>query len=428
MFFSVSALTLLFRFISVYKILLLYFLKKCIFCLQFFSQTLNEIHQLKMAKLVYLAIVPIIYMAATRFLHLSYFSGTFCDSKASLKGKTVVVTGANTGIGKATAMDMAARGARVIMACRSEKRTLPAVEEIIAKTGNKNIVFMQLDLASFASVNRFSKAFLATENRLDILINNAGMVGKERVKLNENGIEMTLAINHLGPFLLTQNLLELLVKSGPGSRIINVSSSGHHFANPQAFEDLDGNLAVDGALGVSEEFFLQLGPAREPNYFLDNFMPAFVHKAFIGFMMRPEIVRYANSKLANVLFTKELAKRLEGTGVSCYSLHPGVIKTDIGVDRNTGQDLNKDAGFFVKVLNFLNPFAFMLKTLEEGAQTTICCAVSERFASESGKYYSDCAATPVRRSEFNDEFAAKFYDWSSNVVQNAILSNGVNGS
>ena len=133
-----------------------------------------------MAKLFYLALIPLLLLGATQLLHIFYFGGTFCESRASLLGKTVIVTGANTGIGKTTALDMAARGARVILACRSEKRALPAVEEIVEKTKNSEVLFMKLDLASFSSVQEFSDKFLRNEKRLDILINNAGVIGSER--------------------------------------------------------------------------------------------------------------------------------------------------------------------------------------------------------------------------------------------------------
>lgn len=373
-----------------------------------------------MANLMRLALIPLVYMAVSHVLHLLYFGGTFCDSKASLKGRTVIVTGANTGIGRATAMDMAARGARVILACRSERRTLPALEEIRAKTGNEEVIFMQLDLGSFASVNQFSEQFLRTEKRLDILINNAGMIGKEEPQLSVDGIELTLAVNHLGPFLLTQNLLELLIKSGPGSRIVNVASLMHHFANPSAFQDLDGSLARDGFPGIPQDFFLHQKPPR-PNFVMDNLIPTVVkQKMYDSFLSAPQIIRYGNSKLANVLFTKELAKRLDGKGVTAYSLHPGVIRTEIGMDRSSGQAMDSWSRIVDAIPKFLNPFLFLFKTLEGGAQTTVCCAVSEKHALESGLYYSDCEVSPVTREEMNDQYAAQFYDWSAGVIEKAL--------
>jgi len=332
----------------------------------------------------------------------------------------VIVTGANTGIGRTTAMDMAARGARVILACRSERRTLPALEEIIAKTGNKEVIFMQLDLGSFASVNLFSERFLKSEKRLDILINNAGMIAKEDPQLSTDGIEITLAVNHLGPFLLTQNLLELLIETGPGSRIVNVASLAHHFANPKAFEDLDGNLAYDGFPGIPKDFFLNHEPP-EPNFVMDNLIPtALKRKMYDSFDSSPHMIRYCNSKLANLLFTKELAKRLEGKGVTAYSLHPGVIRTEIGIDRSSGQYVDSWSRFVDAIPQFLNPFLFLFKTLEGGAQTTVCCAVSEKHAQESGLYYSDCEISPVTRAEMNDQFTAQFYDWSAGVIEKAL--------
>ena len=381
-----------------------------------------------MAKLFYLGLVPLIYIAVTQLLHTFYFGGAFCKSKASLKGKTVIVTGANTGIGKTTALDMARRGARVIMACRSEKRAMPAVKEIIAETKNEEVIFMQLDLASFNSVNEFSNAFLKAEKRLDILINNAGMIGQKAAKHNKDGIELTLAVNHLGPFLLTQNLLDLLIKSGPGSRIINVSSLAHHFANPAAFLDLDGGLSVDGTQGFTDKSIAELvGGVSKVNPLGPNLvmslMPDSFQKSYLDLLKNPSMIRYSNSKLANVLFTKELAKRLEGKGVTTYSLHPGGISTEIGVDRTTGESVwGAMAKMLTQLPPFLNPFLFLFKTLEGGAQTTICCAVSEEFSTDSGLYYSDCEAVPVVRTEMNDEFTAKFYNWSNEIIQRALMS------
>lgn len=374
-----------------------------------------------MAKLFYLALIPLIYLGITHLLHVFYFAGTFCESRVSLNGKTVIVTGANTGIGKTTALDMAARGARVILACRSEKRTLPAVKEIKEKTKNDQVLFMELDLASFASVQKFSDAFLRNEERLDILINNAGMFGGSEAKLNSDGIEITLMVNHLSHFLLTQNLLDLLKKSGPGSRIINVSSHAHDMANPTAFKNLD-DLLVDGTAEFPSDFddVTDLEPL-EPNFILDYLLPEFALEYIFTFVMKPEFVRYSNSKLANVLYTAELARRLKGSGVTTYSLHPGVIRTEIGVDRNSGKSPNFLVNLWGKIPDVLNPILFFFKTLEGGAQTTVCCAVSELIGeAESGAYFSECKPLRIKRKELKGDLPAKFFDWSQSVVDKAL--------
>ena len=370
-----------------------------------------------MAKLTYIALFPILYIITTHLLHVLYFAGGFSNSKASLSGKTVVVTGANTGIGKHTALDMAARGARVILACRSGKKTLPVVEEIKKKTKNSQVLFMELDLASFDKVQRFVDEFLESENRLDILINNAGMVttGEDTPQLTEDGIEMTLMVNHLGHMFLTEQLLDLIKKSGPGSRIVTVSSMGHNYANPSAFKDLD-NLKVDGAAN----YVVLDRPTTLPRS-SDILWPLFK-----PLLSKPPFIRYSNSKLANVLFSKELGKRLAGSGVTTYSLHPGAIMTDLGVDRNTGKDMfgmDRNSGVMQMINDlpeFIMPVSFAFKSVVEGAQTTICCSVNEELANESGLYYSDCVAEKVYREELNDEFTAKFWEWSENLIREAL--------
>lgn len=200
-------------------------------------------------------------------------------------GKCVLITGANSGIGKETAIDMADRGAKVILACRDRNRAEKTREEIIRKTGNSNVHVMLIDLASFRSIRAFAKEFLEKEPKLDILINNAGVMGMER-KLTEDGLEMQMGVNYYGHFLLTLLLLERLRKSRL-SRIVNVSSWGHIF---QKFRRHDLNF--------------------EKSY--DRFTP------------------YLQSKLAQVMFTRELSKKLKNSGVTVYALHPGVTMSELG--------------------------------------------------------------------------------------------------
>ncbi|KAG7483650.1 hypothetical protein MATL_G00040630 [Megalops atlanticus] len=212
-----------------------------------------------------------------------------CKNTTKLHGKTVIVTGGNTGIGKTTALDLARRGARVILACRDQQRAEAAIRDIRRESGNNEVVYMHLDLASLKSVRSFAETFLQTEPRLDLLINNAGifMSGK-----TEDSFGMIFDVNHLGHFLLTLLLLERLKESGP-SRVVNVASKAHYFGT------IDFNcLSTHNELGVGTSGF--------------------------------EVFKlYSHSKLCNVLFTYELAKRLQGTNVTCYSLHPGAVKTEI---------------------------------------------------------------------------------------------------
>ncbi len=213
-------------------------------------------------------------------------AGAVCQSKALLSGKTVVITGGNTGIGKATAVDLARRNARVILACRSVEKGEKAAVDVRRESGNNNVIFRQLDLASLASVRQFAAQILKEEQKIDILINNAGIFGCPYWK-TEDGFEMQFGVNHLGHFLLTNLLLER-IKEAPAARIVNVSSSLYKRCDGIKFDDLQ----------------------METSYHSQR--------------------AYAHSKLATILFTRALARRLEGSNATVNVIHPGVVKTDLG--------------------------------------------------------------------------------------------------
>ena len=219
------------------------------------------------------------------FLTRRYFGGGVCYSKARLDSKTAIITGANTGIGLETAVDFAQRNGRVILACRSKEKGEAAVEQVKKRSGNNNVVFMPLDLSSLDSVRSFCASVLDSEPRLDILVNNAGVMACPYAK-TADGFEMQFGVNHLGHFLLTNLLLDRL-KEAPAARIVNVSSSAHRRGKIN-FDDLNSTQSYQQWLA------------------------------------------YGQSKLANILFTRSLAKRLEGTNVIANSLHPGVIRTELG--------------------------------------------------------------------------------------------------
>jgi NAD(P)-dependent dehydrogenase (short-subunit alcohol dehydrogenase family) len=199
-----------------------------------------------------------------------------------IRDKVVIITGANTGIGFETAIDLAKRGGKIYLACRDVKRGNDALERIKNESGSDNVHFMQLDLSSLKSVREFSKKFHQVENKLDILINNAGIMACPK-SATEDGFENHLGTNHLGHFLLTISLLDLL-KSAGQSRIVNVSSAAHLWSDIQK-----DDLMFDKSYNK--------------------------YKA------------YGQSKLANILFSLELSKKLSGSGVTVNSCHPGVVQT-----------------------------------------------------------------------------------------------------
>ena len=219
------------------------------------------------------------------YLVRKWAAGGVCRSKARLDGKTVIITGANTGIGLETAVDLAKRNARVILACRSVERGEKAAVEVRKRSSNDNVVFRQLDLASLESVRKFASKILEEEPRVDILINNAGVMALPQRYLTVDGFEMQFGTNHLGHFLLTYLLLDR-IKEAPSARIVNVSS-GAYRGGKIDFDNLN-----------SEKTYSQW-------------------------------IAYGNSKLANIVFTRSLAKHLEGTHVTANALHPGVINTEL---------------------------------------------------------------------------------------------------
>ncbi|XP_068172709.1 dehydrogenase/reductase SDR family member 13-like [Antennarius striatus] len=290
--------------------------------------------------------------------------GKRCTSTARLHGKTVIVTGSNTGIGKVTATELAKRGARVIMACRSRQRGEAAVEEVKRESGSSQVVFMQLDLGSLQSVQSFAETFLKSESRLDILINNAGIYMQGRT---DDGLGMMFGVNHIGHFLLTNLLLKRLKACGP-SRVVNVSSMAHMF----------GKIDFD---------------------FLNT------HKALgLGSSTTQVFKIYSHSKLCNILFTHELAKRLQGTKVTCYSLHPGAINTELA----------RNAPNLLHVL--LKPLTLMFfKNPVQGAQTTLHCALQQGIEPLSGRYFSNCTVKNLCAKAKDDAAAKKLWELSETL-------------
>ncbi|XP_034431547.1 retinol dehydrogenase 12 isoform X2 [Hippoglossus hippoglossus] len=290
--------------------------------------------------------------------HISYAAGGVCRSPARLDGKTVLITGANTGIGRETARDLVMRGARVIMACRDVEKGEEAAASIRAAYPDADVEVRELDLADTCSIRAFAQEFLREVNRLHILINNAGVMMCPYTKTID-GFEMHIGVNHLGHFLLTSLLIGLLKRSGP-ARIIVVSSLAHNFGWVR-FHDLHSQGSYNSGLA------------------------------------------YCQSKLANVLFTRELARRLKDTNVTVNSVHPGTVNSD----------LSRHSTLMTIFMTFFSTF---VKTPQEGAQTSIYCAVAEELHSVSGKHFSDCAPAFVAPQGRSEETARRLWDISCELL------------
>ncbi|XP_017061483.1 retinol dehydrogenase 13 [Drosophila ficusphila] len=277
------------------------------------------------------------------YLLKEYMQGGKFTKNTDETGKVFIVTGANTGIGKETALEIARRGGTVYMACRDLNRCERARKEIVKETNNQNVFSRELDLSSQDSIRAFVAGFKKEQNKLDVLINNAGVMRCPKT-LTKEGIELQLGVNHIGHFLLTNLLLDLLKKSAP-SRIVVVSSLAH----------------ARGSINVADL-------NSEKTY--------------------DEGLAYSQSKLANVLFTRELATRLEGSGVTVNSLHPGVVDTELG--RNWAFFQTNLVQYFIKPMIWP-----LLKTPKSGAQTSLYAALDPELKDVTGLYFSDCKPKTV---------------------------------
>ncbi|HEV2147271.1 MAG TPA: SDR family oxidoreductase [Longimicrobiaceae bacterium] len=274
-----------------------------------------------------------------------------------MDGKVCVVTGANAGIGRATALALARMGARVGMVCRSRERGEAAREEVARESGGAVDLFLA-DLSAQAEVRRVAGEIRERYDRLHVLVNNAAVYTKRRT-LSPDGIELQLAVNHLAPFLLTTLLLDLLVRSAP-ARVVTVSSGAHRNGRI-VWDDLQGERRYRG------------------------------------------LRAYANTKLANLLFTRELARRLEDTGVTANAMHPGVVGTSLLF-----------GGW--APLRLLKPF---LRTPEQGARTVVHLASSPGVEGVSGRYFQDEREVQPAPAALDDEAARRLWRSSAELTGTA---------
>ncbi|MDH4168800.1 MAG: SDR family oxidoreductase [Acidimicrobiia bacterium] len=277
--------------------------------------------------------------------------------------KTVLITGGNGGIGQATATEMARRGYRVIITARSQAKAEAALAEITAASGSDDVEFRLLDLASLDSVRALVAQLHDDLDGLDVLIDNAGIVQRTRTE-TADGFESTFGVNHLGHFVLTNGLVDLLEAAAP-SRIVVLSSGAHEFAKGGLdFEDLQAERSFSS--------------------------------------MRV----YGRSKLANLLFTRELAKRLDGTGVTVNAVHPGAVRTRLGRDGDGGRLGNL-------AMALLGPF---FRSADKGARTSVYVATDPSLADVSGAYFANEKTKEPAATALDDEAAARLWTISEELT------------
>ena len=274
--------------------------------------------------------------------------------------KTAVVTGANSGIGKITALELAKRNYRVVMVCRNQEKAAAAKQEIAEESGNENVQIEICDLSLMSNIRRSAKQIRETNTSIDLLVNNAGLLPQSERQTTSEGFEMTFAVNHLAYFLLTRELLPAL-KSAESSRIVNVASEAHKSGT---FDP--------------ENLQLQSGYST--------------------------VKAYGNSKLFNIMFTHQLHKELDGTNISTFSLHPGVVNTNFAADSDS---------FFAKLFN-LGRF-FMLSP-EKGASTSVYLCTEPGIEDLSGEYFIKSKPTEPSGIAMNDAACRQLWEISQKLI------------
>ncbi|RUS83051.1 hypothetical protein EGW08_009190 [Elysia chlorotica] len=297
-----------------------------------------------------------------------WLRGPKCTGGNKLHGKTIIVTGASSGIGKEIALNFAKRGGNVVMACRDEVTGKEAADFVRKETENMDVYFSKLDLNSFKSIRDFVERFKKKEKRLDILVNNAGVMMCPQ-GLTEDGFDIQFQTNYLGPFYLTELLLDILKESAP-SRIINTTAAAQNLGDID-FDDINFENR-DYNAGDS----------------------------------------YAQSKLAVVVHTFQLAERLKDTKVMCNVVNPGICNTDIY------RHLPLKQKKFIRIS--FGPFMyFLMKMAEDGAQLSVYCGTTDEMAEVTGKHYKDCKEEKVNEKAYDKEFQEKLYKESLKWIKSS---------
>ncbi|OPX44376.1 (S)-1-phenylethanol dehydrogenase [Ruminiclostridium hungatei] len=277
-----------------------------------------------------------------------------------MNDKVMLVTGANSGMGRATAASLADTGARVVMLCRDKIRGEEALMEVLEQNRERRLELMLCDLGDMNDIRRFTQEFKNKYGRLDVLVNNAGVITLDR-RETKDGLELQFGVNHIGHFLLTVRLLDI-IPGVSGGRIVVVGSGAHKMGKIH-FEDINLTRGY-------------------------NVMSA-----------------YGQSKLANLLFTRELARRLEGTGITVNCAHPGAVATSMGVDRKTG--------FGKSLTGLLKPF---FQTPEQGAGTALFLALDPSVKEVSGEYFYKCKIAGSSKASKNEKLARELFELSERLT------------
>ena len=296
-----------------------------------------------------------------------------------MSGKTCLVTGATAGIGFVTACELARRGATVVIVGRHMTRGVHAVEAIQRASGNASVAFLPADLSSLADVRALAAQFLARHDRLDVLVNNAGALFAVR-RESIDGIEMTLALNHLAPFLLTQLLRDALRNAAP-SRIVNVASGAHKDVPGFDFDDPQAARGAYPRTELGSTFFSLVMPWAHPGY-----------------------RQYARTKLANILFTAALARRLDGSGVCANALHPGVVASEFS-------NGNGVYGWFMR--RYMGARGI---SVQDGAKTSIHVAAAPELEGVSGRYFVERREAQPSAEARDPATAERLWDLSERLV------------